>query len=98
LMPPARKATGPVRVGDVRPSSMLTTHGIGSIIDLPRMSVLVRGLEDWTTPDERIEEPRLLAPGRSAGLDTVSDLFVPPRSDGDAPEAHQAGVGVSAFP
>ncbi|MBA2462698.1 MAG: DUF1998 domain-containing protein [Actinobacteria bacterium] len=62
------------------------------------MSVLVRGLEDWTTPDERIEESRLLAAVRSAGLPTVNDLFVPPRSDADSSEANKVGVGVVAFP
>ena len=68
-MRPRSTLLGPVRVGDLRPSSILTTFGVGSIVDLPRMSVLVRGLEDWTTPDERIEEPRLLAAVRQAGLD-----------------------------
>jgi hypothetical protein len=62
------------------------------------MSVLVRGLEDWTTPDERIEEPRLLAAVRAAALPTVNDLFVPPRSDPDSSEANKVGVGVIPFP
>ena len=94
----ARSSSVPVRVGDLRPSSILTTFGVGSIVDLPRMSVLVRGLEDWTTPDERIEEPRLLAAVRSAGLDKVTDLHVPPRSDPDGSDANKVGVGVIPFP
>lgn len=93
-----RTHTGPVRVGDVRPSSMLTTYGVGSIVDLPRISVIVRGLESWTTPDERIEEPRLLAAVRGAGLETVTDLNIPPRADADGADAHRVGVGVSPFP
>jgi hypothetical protein len=34
-------------VGEVRPSQLLYTYGVGSIIDLPNISVMVMGLEDW---------------------------------------------------
>lgn len=34
-------------VGEVRPSQTLTTFGIGSLVDLPNMSVIVMGLDDW---------------------------------------------------
>ena len=34
-------------VGELRPSQLLHTFGIGSIVDLPHLSVLVTGLEDW---------------------------------------------------
>jgi hypothetical protein len=33
-------------VGEARPSQMLTTYGVGSIVDLPNMSALVMGLAD----------------------------------------------------
>ena len=54
------------KVGSARPSSLLYTYGVGSIIDLPQFSVMPAGLDDWepiwrrrsTIP--RIEEPRLL--------------------------------------
>lgn len=35
------------RVGELRPSQILTTFGVGSIVDLPHLSVMVMGLEDW---------------------------------------------------
>ncbi|NCC34293.1 MAG: hypothetical protein EOM24_20120, partial [Chloroflexia bacterium] len=35
------------RVGEVRPSQLLHTFGIGAIIDLPHLSVMVMGLDDW---------------------------------------------------
>lgn len=35
------------KVGELRPSQPLTTFGIGAIIDLPNLSVMVMGLEDW---------------------------------------------------
>ena len=34
-------------VGEVRPSQTLTTYGVGSLVDLPNLSVLVMGLDDW---------------------------------------------------
>ena len=34
-------------VGEVRPSQALFVYGVGSIIDLPSMSVLTMGLDDW---------------------------------------------------
>ena len=50
------------KVGELRPSQVLTTFGIGSIIDLPNISVMVMGLEDWPVQDTvEIGEERLLA-------------------------------------
>jgi hypothetical protein len=50
------------KVGELRPSQILTTFGIGSIIDLPNLSVMVMGLEDWPLKDTvEIGEERLLA-------------------------------------
>jgi hypothetical protein len=54
------------KVGSARPSSLLYTFGVGSIVDLPQFSVMPAGLDDWepiwarrqTVP--QIEEPRLL--------------------------------------
>ena len=34
-------------VGELRPSQVLHTFGIGAIVDLPNLSVMVMGLEDW---------------------------------------------------
>lgn len=50
------------KVGELRPSQALTTFGIGSIIDLPNLSVMVMGLDDWPLKDTvEIGEQRLLA-------------------------------------
>ncbi|MFI7509064.1 DrmB family protein [Micromonospora aurantiaca] len=54
------------KVGSARPSSLLYTYGVGSIMDLPQFSIMPAGLDDWepiwrrrpTVPT--IEEPRLL--------------------------------------
>src|SRR5438067_12477261 len=41
-------------VGELRPSQVLTTFGIGSQVDLPNLSVMVMELESW--PDSYCTE------------------------------------------
>ena len=54
------------KVGELRPSQALTTFGIGSIIDLPNLSVMVMGLEDWPLKDT-VEIGEAAAPGFGEG-------------------------------
>ena len=50
------------RVGGVRPSALLWSSGVGAVVDLPQMTVLVRGLDYWDVRYQRgITETRLLA-------------------------------------
>ena len=50
------------RVGELRPSQLLQTFGVGSVVDLPHLSVMVMGLDDWNTGfTEAVTEERLLA-------------------------------------
>ena len=35
------------RVGEIRPSQLLWTYGPGALLDLPNMTVLTMGLEQW---------------------------------------------------
>ena len=35
------------RVGELRPSQVMFTYGIGAIADLPHLGAIVMGLEDW---------------------------------------------------
>lgn len=54
------------KVGSGRPSALLYTFGVGSIMDLPQFSVMPAGLDDWEPIWQRrqsipqIDEPRLL--------------------------------------
>ena len=49
-------------LGELRPSQLIFTFGIGSLVDLPNMSALVMGLDDWDTRYcKEIEEDRLVA-------------------------------------
>ncbi len=48
-------------IGQIRPSQLIFTFGVASLIDLPNMSGLVMGLDDWNIQYCReIEEDRLL--------------------------------------
>ncbi len=67
-------------VGELRPSQALTTFGVGSIIDLPNLSVMVMGLDDWPTNNaEKISEERLLLSVQRVLGSSVRDLLTPPR-------------------
>jgi phosphatidylserine/phosphatidylglycerophosphate/cardiolipin synthase-like enzyme len=36
-------------LGDLRPSQLIYTFGVGAILDLPNTSALILGLDDWDT-------------------------------------------------
>ena len=44
-----------MRVAEVRPSRLMWSYGIGALVDLPRLAVVVEGLERWnpTVPPSR---------------------------------------------
>ena len=90
------------RVGELRPSQILTTFGIGSIVDLPHLSVMMMGLEDWPQTDYReINEGRLLASVRDALGRQVMSLRTPPvvpDRDRVNPSEQQSIVGVPVAP
>ncbi len=93
-------------VGEVRPSQTLTTYGIGSLVDLPNMSVIVMGLDDWPNAhSNEIAEERLLRSAQSILGPQVSRFLTPPRgpeTQGSQTnwfdESRQIGVPVAPFP
>jgi hypothetical protein len=93
-------------VGEVRPSQTLTTFGIGSLVDLPNMSVIVMGLDDWPSAhSNEIAEGRLLRSAQSILGPQVTRFLTPPRGpelQGSQTnwfdEARQIGVPVAPFP
>ena len=67
------------RVGELRPSQLLFSFGVGAIIDLPHISAMVMGLEDWLIAyADKISEERLLAAVRATIGNQVQDLRQPP--------------------
>jgi hypothetical protein len=77
------------KVGKLRPTQVVTQHGPGAVVDLPELSIIVAGLDDWVVrgPD-RVAEPRLEAFLR------VPALYRPPVS---GPGAY-GGVPAWVFP
>jgi hypothetical protein len=93
-------------VGEVRPSQTLTTFGIGSLVDLPNMSVIAMGLDDWPSAhSNEIAEERLLRSAKSILGAQVSRFLTPPRGQESQgaqtnwfDESRQIGVPVAPFP
>lgn len=67
------------RVGEIRPSQMLYTYGVGATIDLPNLSVMIMGLDDWNKElCVPINEERLLTTVRRVLGTQVQELCQPP--------------------
>jgi Domain of unknown function (DUF1998) len=101
--------TGQLRkseVGELRPSQVLISFGIGSLVDLPNLSVLVMGLEDWPIAHSaEISEERLLSSVQKVLGPQVKRLLTPPRGPESVgaqtnwfDESRQIGVPVAPFP
>ncbi|MGW3625992.1 DrmB family protein [Streptomyces sp. NPDC000880] len=98
------------RVGAVRPSHLMFTAGIGSLVDLPNFSVLVKGLDSWSysgITEYDIDEPRLrTAVNRSLqryGRGQIEQLRAAPWLEGGDTDpkgwaAQGVGVPVTPFP
>ena len=91
------------RVGELRPSQILFTYGIGAIADLPKLAVIVMGLEDWERSRTReLTEPRLLSMVQKRLGKQVRELRLPPLPEEAAKspfdEAANVGIPVAPFP
>src|SRR5258705_3907923 len=94
-----------VKVGGLQPSQLFYAYGIGAVVDLPSMSVMVLGLDDWDlTQAIPVSEDRLLAAVRKQPrCAEVARLYRPPISltdDGpfQNPFDASAKVGVPVVP
>jgi hypothetical protein len=90
----------PTRIGNARPSQLMNTSGVGAVVDLPGMSVIVRGLEAWGAGGLPISEPRLLAQVQQAlPGNTITSLRAAPYDPSSADDAYTSlGVPVTTFP
>ena len=88
------------RVGEVRPSQLMWSYGVGALIDLPHLCVLVAGLDDWVIDNNArlITEPRVLRAVQKALGERVQRLLAPPLPPADLmridPFSSEAKIGV----
>ena len=93
------------RVGELRPSQILFTYGIGAIADLPNLAVMVMGLNEWDkTRALELSEDRLLAAVKKELGNQVKQLLLPPSPSNDSEtsnpldEITRIGIPVAPFP
>lgn len=91
-----------LRVGELRPNQLLHTYGVGAVADLPNLSVVVSGLDDWDLAKSQIvTEDRLLSAVQAQLGTQVETLRTPPyvQETGDPfAEWSRIGVPVRLFP
>lgn len=94
------------RVGEIRPSQLLRDFGIGALVDLPNISAIVLGLEDWEPyyqQPQEVSEERLLMFVRWLLGQQVARLRTPPvpidsNQEGAFGASSPVGVPIVAFP
>lgn len=89
-------------LGELRPSQLIFNFGVGALVDLPNLSVIVLGLDDWDIRYcKEIEEDRLVAAVQKRLGAQMGRLYLPPikldSMDKD-PAAPAIGVPVAPFP
>jgi hypothetical protein len=85
--------------GQIRRSQVITTYGPGALIDLPRYSAIVGGLDTWPKASdlEEILEPRLTRKLQIMTGVPAPRLYAPPPDEND-PRETAKGIGVWRFP
>jgi hypothetical protein len=84
--------------GQLRRSQVITTYGPGALIDLPKHSAIVGGLDWWPRNRlEEIEEPRLSRKLEALTHVPSPKLFAPP-GDTNEPGAPLLGIRAWRFP
>ena len=85
--------------GELRQSQVITTYGPGALIDLPRHSAIVGGLDTWPNPgslDEILESRLTRKLGAMTGIPSPK-LYAPPPQPRE-PWAPARGIGAWRFP
>jgi hypothetical protein len=95
------------KVGSARPSSLLYTYGPGSIMDLPGMSIMPAGLDDWEPIWKRrdtiptVIEPRLLKVVRlhlGDQVDALRPFPWQPKQGQNVTDGNDLGIPSRVFP
>jgi hypothetical protein len=85
--------------GQIRRGQVISTYGPGALIDLPRQSAIIGGLDTWpkTTDLEEILEPRLTAKLQLMTGVVAPKLYAPPPDSND-PREPTRGIVAWRFP
>jgi hypothetical protein len=85
--------------GQLRRGQVITTYGPGALIDLPKHSAIVGGLDTWTNTNnlDPILEPRLISKLQLITGINQPRLYAPP-VDSDDPGEPKRGIGAFRFP
>ena len=83
--------------GQLRQSQVITTYGPGALIDLPRHSAIIGGLDTWPKGLDEVVEPRLAHKVRNLTGVPAPRLYAPPPSPSE-PWATRKGIGAWRFP
>ena len=87
------------RVGELRPSQVMFTYGIGAIADLPDLAAIVMGLEDWERYGTQVlKEERLLQAVQHQLGKQVQELRGLPIPDEDKKQDTNVGIPLAPFP
>ncbi|MCM1983978.1 DUF1998 domain-containing protein [Lyngbya confervoides] len=93
------------KVGDLRSSQIMFSFGVGAMVDLPHLSVMIMGTDEWdTTQCSPLSEERLLAAVQKKLGQQVQRLLLPPtppeseRISWGFNKAQTVGIPVSPFP
>lgn len=86
-------------IGELRPSQIMFTYGIGAIADLPNLAAIVMGLEEWPrSGSPEILEERLLRAVQAHLGDQVRKLSSLPIVDESNPTKNLMGIPLAPFP
>lgn len=94
-----KRRSGTRPPGQIRQSQLLTTFGPGSLLDLPKHSVLVGGLDHWLQRGDEVHEPRLVDKLKRCFDPPLErlQLFAPP-PDNEDPTLPKTGITAWQFP
>lgn len=101
-LPTPETARQRTAVGQLRPSQLLYTFGIGAVVDLPKIAAMVMGIDDWDVAYcQPISEERLLRAVQEVLGGQVRSLRsppIPPETSGSEPFSDSAKIGVPVAP
>jgi len=87
------------KIGEIRPSQLIHTFGIGAIVDLPHLPAMIMGLEKWDVSKcKEINEPRLIGALKAKFGAQVKNLMLPPTHFDDNDLNANFGLPVAIFP